>query len=220
MEVSTSKNVNSNSSKAKDSSKDSIGLERKDEVGDESKAPDDKVEGNGVVVVRACGTLGSIAGGRVRSSNAERRKLDHAEGKPEDTEEGERVHLCEFQYLVVVVYRRYCSTYGEEVAHDPFEDSSEAEKHRTSEEEDTDNTSKTASTSKAHQDHRKGKSRDNETSEAHGYGIGETLDIVTMARGLGSKVQLLEQLWRDGHAIVGGGDVEVVVVRLLEDSIR
>jgi hypothetical protein len=93
VEVSASKNVNSNSGKAKDTSKDSIGLERKDKVGDESKAPDDKVESNGIVVVRACGTLGSIASGRVRSSNAERGKLDHTEGKPEDTEERERVHL-------------------------------------------------------------------------------------------------------------------------------
>lgn len=87
MEVSASKNVNSNSGKAKDTSKDSVGLERKDKVGDEGKAPNDKVEGNGIVVIRACGTLGSITSGRVRSSNAERGKLDHAEGKPKDTEE-------------------------------------------------------------------------------------------------------------------------------------
>jgi hypothetical protein len=85
VEVSASKNVNSDSGKTKDTSKD--------KVGDESKAPDDKVESNGIVVVRACGTLGSIASGRVRSSNAERGKLDHTEGKPEDTEERERVHL-------------------------------------------------------------------------------------------------------------------------------
>jgi len=65
VEVSAGKNVNGNSGKTKNTSKDGIGLERKDKVGDESEAPDDKVEGNGVVVVRARGTLGSIAGGRV-----------------------------------------------------------------------------------------------------------------------------------------------------------
>lgn len=111
-------------------------------------------------------------------------------------------------------------TYSEEVAHDPFKNGSQTEKNRTSKEEDTNNTSKTASTRKAHQDHREGKGRDDETSEAHRHGVGKTLDIVAMTRSLGSKVQLLEQFWRDGHAIVGGCDVEVVVVRLLKDSIR
>lgn len=109
--------------------------------------------------------------------------------------------------------------YGEEVALDPLKDGSETKKNRASEEEDTDNTSETASTSEAHEDHRKGEGRDDEASETHRYGIGETLDVVAMAGSLRGQVKLFEKLWRDGHAIVGGGDVEVVVVRLLEDSI-
>ena len=129
----------------------------------------------------------------------------------------------EFIYSMISTLKMiwmYSLTYSEEVTHDPFEDSSETEKNRPSKEEDTNNTSKTAGTSKAHQDHRKGKGRDDETSKAHGHSVGETLDIVTVAGSLGCEVQLLEQLWRDGHAIVGGGDVQVVVVRLLKDSIR
>jgi len=104
----------------------------------------------------------------------------------------------EFIYSVVSSLQMRCLhavTYGEEVAHDPFEDSSKTEKHRTGEEEDTDDTSKTASTSKAHQDHRKGKSRDDETSKTHGHSVGETLDIVAVARSFGCEVQLLEKLW-------------------------
>jgi hypothetical protein len=97
----------------------------------------------------------------------------------------------EFIYGVVSTLEMFCidiSTYGEEVTHDPFEDGSETEKNRTSEEKDANNTSKTASTSKAHQDHRKGKGRDDETSEAHGHGVGESLDIVAMAGSLGCEV--------------------------------
>ena len=85
--------------------------------------------------------------------------------------------------------------YSEEVAHDPFEDGSETEEDRTGEEKDTDNTSKTASTSEAHEDHGEGKGRDDETSEAHRHSIGETLDVVAMAGSLGSEVKLLEKLW-------------------------
>jgi hypothetical protein len=187
VEVSASKYVNGDSGKTKDTSKDGIGLERKDKVGEESKAPDDKIESNGIVVVRACGTFGSIASGRVRSSNAERGKLDHAERKPEDTEERERVHLWRCKYVADIKYI-YASTYGKEVTHDPFENGSETEKNRTSKEEDTDNASKTASTSKAHQDHREGKSRDDETSKAHGHGVGEASDIVAMAGSFGCEV--------------------------------
>lgn len=115
--------------------------------------------------------------------------------------------------------RQHCLAYGEEVALDPLKNGSQTEKNRTSEEEDTDNTGKTASTTEAHQDHGEGEGRDDEASETHGYGIGETLDVVAMAGSLRGEVKLLEQLWRDGHAIVRGGDVEVVVVRLLKDSI-
>ena len=59
-EVSTSKDVDGNGGEAEDASKDGVGLEREDEVCNESKAPDDKVESNGVVVVGAGGTFGSI----------------------------------------------------------------------------------------------------------------------------------------------------------------
>lgn len=60
LEVSTSKNVDGNGGDTKDTSEDGVGLEREDEVCNESKAPDDKVESNGVVVVGAGGTFGSI----------------------------------------------------------------------------------------------------------------------------------------------------------------
>lgn len=134
------------------------------------------------------------------------------------TQKSEREFICGL-ISTLGTCRRHCLAYGEEVALDPLEDGSETKKNRTSEEEDTDNTSKTASTSEAHEDHREGEGRDDEASETHRYGIGETLDVVAMAGSLRGQVKLLEKLWRDGHAIVGGGDVEVVVVRLLEDSI-
>lgn len=92
-EVSTGEDVDGNGSETEDTSKDGVGLEREDEVGDESETPDDKVKSNGVVVVRAGSTLSGITGRRVRCSDAERRKLNHAEGKPENAEEREGVHL-------------------------------------------------------------------------------------------------------------------------------
>jgi hypothetical protein len=134
------------------------------------------------------------------------------------TQKREREFICSI-VSILSMCRRHCLAYGEEVALDPLKDGSQTEKNRTSEEEDTDNTGKTASTTEAHQDHGEGEGRDDEASETHGYGIGEALDVVAMAGSLRGEVKLLEQLWRDGHAIVRGGDVEVVVVRLLKDSI-
>lgn len=134
------------------------------------------------------------------------------------TQKREREFICS-TVSILSMCRQHCLAYGEEVALDPLKNGSQTEKNRTSEEEDTDNTGKTASTTEAHQDHGEGEGRDDEASETHGYGIGETLDVVAMAGSLRGEVKLLEQLWRDGHAIVRGGDVEVVVVRLLKDSI-
>ena len=194
VEVSTGKDVDGNGSKTKDTSEDSISLEGEDEVGDEGETPDDEVETDGVVVVRAGSTLGSVTGGRVRGSNAEGGKLNHAERKPEDAEERERVHLRGALVLSKHVAGRM-QAYSEEVAHDPFEDSSETKEDGTGKKEDTNNTSKTASTSEAHEDHGEGKGRDDETSEAHRNSIGETLDVVAMTGSLGSEIKLLEKLW-------------------------
>lgn len=127
------------------------------------------------------------------------------------TQKSEREFICRI-ISISSMYHQHCPAYGEEVALNPLKDGSETEKNRTSEEEDTDNTSKTASTSEAHQDHGEGEGRDDEASETHGHRIGEALDVVAMAGSLRGEVQLLEQLRRDGHAIVRGGDVEVVVV--------
>jgi cytoskeletal protein RodZ len=104
----------------------------------------------------------------------------------------------EFIYSIISTLKMiwmYSLTYSEEVTHDPFEDSSETEKNRPSKEEDTNNTSKTAGTSKAHQDHRKGKGRDDKPRETHRHGVGESFDIVAMAGSLGCEVKLLEKLW-------------------------
>lgn len=102
-----------------DGGKDDVRLEREDEVREQREPPDDQVQGDDGVVLFARGADDGVgATGRVRGREAERGELQHAEAQPKHREEAADHH-------------------GEEIAHDPFENDGEDQKHGADEEEDS-----------------------------------------------------------------------------------
>lgn len=108
------------------------------------------------------------------------------------------------------------STYREEIAHDPLKDGTQQQQDWSYKEKYAQHTAQTRSATPSHHDHGEAECRDDEANEAHRRWVGISLVCVPDMRDLGSKVELLKELGRQGDvrgSLVERGFDAVRVVR-------
>lgn len=89
-------------------------------------------------------------------------------------------------------------TYREEITHDPFEDSPQQQQDWPYEEKYAQYAAQTRGATPSHHDHGEAECRDDEANEAHRRWVGISLVCIPNMRDLGSKVELLKELGRQG----------------------
>ena len=67
-----------------DESEDGVGFQGEDEEREEGETPDNQIQSDDCIVLRARRTLCSVSSCRIRGCQPQRWELEHSEGEPED----------------------------------------------------------------------------------------------------------------------------------------